>query len=182
MAKLSLREKYTKEVRDKMAQEFGIKNHMAVPKVSKIVINMGTGEAYRNKESYAKLQAELAAITGQKPKIQAARVSIAGFNLRAGMQVGLTSTLRGARMYSFLEKLISVVLPRLRDFRGVSKKSFDQNGNYTLGFAEHIVFPEIDLSAVAKPHGLEITIVSNAGSKEKGLKLLELLGMPFEKD
>ena len=129
----------------------------------------------------AKLQAEFAAITGQKPKIQAARISVAGFNLRAGMSVGLSTTLRSARMYSFLEKLVAVVLPRLRDFRGVPIKSFDKSGNYSLGFADHTVFPEIDLSKVDKPHGLEITIVTTAKNAQEGKKLLELIGMPFEK-
>ena len=177
-----MRDKYTKVVSPKLAQEFGIKNKMAIPRLTKIVVNMGTADTYKNKEAFARLQNDLAAITGQKPKVQAARVSVAGFNLRAGMHVGLSATLRGDRMYSFLEKLISIVLPRLRDFRGVSRKSFDSRGNYTVGFFEHTVFPEIDLAKVDKSHGLEVTIVGNSGSKEKGMKFLELLGMPFEKE
>lgn len=179
---MSLKEKYEKEVRPVLEKELDIKNPMATPKLVKVVVNIGTAELYKNKEGYAKLQTELAAITGQKPKIQAARVSVAGFNLRAGMQVGLSTTLRGAKMYSFLEKLIAVVLPRLRDFRGIPTKSFDKAGNYTLGFVEHTVFPEIDLTKVERPHGLEVTVVNTARNKEEGKKLLELLGFPFEKE
>lgn len=178
----SLKEKYEKEVKTKLAEELNIKNPMAVPHLSKIVINMGTGQEYKEKDAYAKLQAQFADIAGQKPKIQAAHISVAGFNLRAGMSVGLSTTLRGDRMYAFLEKLIAVVLPRLRDFRGISTKSFDMSGNYTLGMADHTVFPEIDMTKVDKPHGLEITIVNTARNKEEGLKLLQLLGMPFEKE
>lgn len=177
----SIQEKYEKQARATLVSELGIKNEMAIPKLRKIVVNMGTGESLRNKEMAQKLQSDLAAITGQKPAIRAARVSIAGFNLRAGQPVGLTVTLRGERMYQFLDKLISVVLPRLRDFRGVSTRSFDQNGNYSIGFSEHTIFPEIDITKTDHPRGMEVTIVSNAGSKEKGQRLLELLGMPFEK-
>ena len=181
MSKLTLRQKYEKELKSQLAKELNIDNPMAVPHLVKIVVNMGTGQGFRDKEGFAKLQADLAAITGQKPKIQSAHVSVAGFNLRAGMSVGLSTTLRGEKMYSFLEKLIAVVLPRLRDFRGVPTKSFDKSGNYTLGLVEHTVFPEIDLARVDKPHGLEVTIVNTARNKEEGMKLLELLGMPFEK-
>jgi large subunit ribosomal protein L5 len=177
----SVKEKYS-EARKTLGQELKIKNDLAIPGLKKIVVNMGTGESLRNKEQAAKLHEDMASITGQKPAIRAARVSIAGFNLRAGQPVGLTVTLRGERMYQFLDKLISVVLPRLRDFRGISRTSFDQNGNYTLGFSEHTVFPEIDLAKADRTRGLEITIVSNSGSKERGLRLLELLGMPFIKE
>lgn len=178
----SVLEKYQKDARKVLAEELGIKNELAIPKIQKVVINMGTGELHKNKEVYQKTVDEIAAISGQKPAVRAARISVAGFNLRAGTPVGLTVTLRGVRMYQFLDKLISVVLPRLRDFRGVPTKSFDPNGNYTLGFTEHTVFPEIDLAKVDRAKGLEVTIVSNAGSKEKGRRLLELLGMPFEKN
>lgn len=178
----ALREKYEKQVKSELKKEFGIKNDMAVPRIQKVVVNMGTGDLAKSKEAFAKLANELAAMTGQKPKIQAARISVAGFSLRAGQHVGLTVTLRSDRMYSFLQKLISVVLPRVRDFRGVPTKSFDKGGNYTLGFTEHSLFPEIDLAKVDKPHGMEITIVNNSGSPEIAKRLLELMGMPFEKE
>lgn len=177
----NLKEKYEKEIKPALAKELNINNPMAVPHLVKIVVNIGTGQGVKEKENFARLQQELSAITGQKPKLQAAHVSVAGFNLRAGMIVGMSTTLRGDRMYAFLEKLISVVLPRLRDFRGVSTKSFDKSGNYTLGFAEQTVFPEIDMTKSDKPHGLEVTIVNTARNKEEGMKLLELFGMPFEK-
>lgn len=178
---MNLREKYEKEARPALQKEFDIANAMAVPEIGKIVVNMGTGESLRNKETAEKIIAELAAITGQKPKVTRARVSIAGFNVREGMPVGVTVTLRKKRMYDFLTKLISVVLPRLRDFRGVSDKSFDGRGNYTLGVVEHTVFPEIDITKIDKPRGMEITIVIERSAKEQSKRLLEILGMPFEK-
>ncbi len=162
-------------------QEKNIKNKLSLPKVEKIVINMGTADLSKNKESWEKLISELAKITGQKPKVTRAKVSIAGFNLREGQLVGLKVTLRHAKMLSFLEKLTKVILPRLRDFRGIPKKGFDKNGNYTLGLAEHTVFPEIDITKVDRPRGLEISIVTNAGSPEKGFELLKSLGFPLEK-
>ncbi len=178
---MSLKDKYEKEVKSKLKEEFGIKNIMATPKLTKIVINIGTGDAYKSKDSFGKIASDLSSITGQKAKITTARSSIAGFNIRAGMQVGLTVTLRGIRMYDFFERFVSIVLPRLRDFRGVPTKSFDKNGNYTLGLVEHTVFPEIDLAKVEKARGMEITFVTKDGSPEKSKRLLELLGMPFEK-
>ncbi len=177
----SIKTLYKDEVAKTLAKEFEIKNVHAIPRISKIVINMGTGEKLRDKNSKEKLMKHLAIITGQKPKIQQARVSVAGFGLRAGMPVGLTVTLRGDRMYDFLQKLITIVLPRLRDFRGVPTTSFDGSGNYTLGISEYTVFPEIDITQIDRPHGMEITIVSNSGSKEKAFRMLELLGMPFQK-
>lgn len=177
---ISVKEKYNTEFANVFAKEFGIKNTNALPRLGKVVVNIGTGAEMRQKEVAAKLLSEFSAMTGQKPKIQKARLSIAGFGLREGMPVGLTVTLRGERMFAFLDKLISVVLPRFRDFRGVPAK-FDANGNYTLGIGEYTVFPEIDLAKVDKVRGLEITIVTNAGSPEKGKKMLTLLGMPFEK-
>lgn len=178
----TLKQKYQKEIMPELKKEFELKNVHSIPKVHKVVVNLGTGEKLRDKGTREKLTTHIAAITGQKPKVQQARVSVAGFGIRAGMPVGLTVTLRGDRMYDFLQKLITIVLPRLRDFRGVSGTSFDGNGNYTLGMTEYTVFPEIDITQVDRPHGIEITVVTNAGSKEKGYRLLELLGMPFVKE
>ncbi len=176
-----LKEKYTKEVAKELANELGIKNPHAVPKIVKVTVNMGTGEKLRNKEIKDKLVSEFALITGQKPKIVGARISIAGFGLRAGMPVGLTATLRGRRAYYFLDKLISVVLPRLRDFRGIPVRNFDNHGNYTLGIKEHSIFPEIDITKVSGNQGLEITVVTNIKNREGALLLLKKLGFPFEK-
>ena len=156
-------------------------NIMEKPKLTKIVINAGIGDTLKSKEALAKIVADMAAITGQKPKITKARISIAGFNLRAGMNVGLVVTLRGKCMNAFFEKLVKITLPRLRDFRGVRTTSFDNGGNYTLGVVDHTVFPEIDLAKVDKARGMEITIVTNAKNKEQARELLETLGMPFEK-
>lgn len=177
-----LQEKYRNEVKDALAKEFTIKNSLAVPKLEKVVINVGVGSLVKNRDQMEALRKDLAAITGQAPAIRAAKVSIASFSLRAGMPVGLAVTLRGEKMYSFLDRLFSIVLPRLRDFKGVSIKSFDKIGNYTLGFAEHTVFPEIDTAKSASAHGFEITIVTTAKDKEKSKRLLELMGMPFVKD
>lgn len=176
-----LKEKFEKEVRAKLASDFDIKNTMAVPTVKKVVLNMGIGEISKNKELRESLTRDLATIAGQTPSIRRARVSIASFNLRAGMPVGLAVTLRGDKMYSFLDKLFSIVLPRLRDFRGVSDNSFDKSGNYTLGIAEHTLFPEIDIAKTPNPKSMEATIVVASSDKEKSKKLLEMLGMPFEK-
>jgi large subunit ribosomal protein L5 len=176
-----LQEKYEKEVRKTLMSEFGAKNPYELPKVSKVVINMGVGAAAKNQQTMDALKKDLAAITGQAPSIRSAKVSIASFSLRAGMPVGLAVTLRGDHMYSFLDRLFSIVLPRLRDFRGVPVKSFDKFGSYTLGFAEHTVFPEIDPTKSAAPHGMEVTITITGSDPEKSKKLLELMGMPFEK-
>jgi large subunit ribosomal protein L5 len=181
MAKQRLQEKFEKEVKETLATELGIKNVLAIPKVTKVVVNMGVGEAAKNQQAMDNLKKDMATITGQAPSIRNAKVSIASFSLRAGMPVGLSVTLRGSRMYSFLDRLFSITLPRLRDFRGVSVKSFDKQGNYTLGFAEHTVFPEIDPTKSAQPHGMEISIVTTAGDPVKAKRLLELLGCPFEK-
>lgn len=180
MSKQRLQEKYEKEVFKTLVSEFGIKNKMAVPKINKVVLNVGTGSIAKNKEVVENLKKDLAAISGQKPATKVAKVSIASFGLRRGMPVGLAVTLRREMMYAFLDRLFSIVLPRLRDFRGVSRKSFDKSGNYTLGVTEHIIFPEADITK-GTPHGLEITIVVNSGNKEVSERLLELLGMPFEK-
>lgn len=176
-----LLEKYKKEISLNLARELGVKNPMATPRVTKVVVNMGTGTIKDNKEEQEKAVSELASIVGQKPSVRLARRSVAGFNLREGEPVGISATLRGVRMYHFIDKLLNIVLPRLRDFRGVSKRSFDKDGNYTLGFAEHTVFPEIDLGKVSRARGLEVTIVTNTHSPEKSKRLLEEMGMPFEK-
>ncbi|MGA2910358.1 MAG: 50S ribosomal protein L5 [Candidatus Microgenomates bacterium] len=177
-----LHEKFEKEIKDTLSKEFEIRNNLAIPKVTKVVVNMGIGLAAKNQQQMDSLKKDLAVITGQAPAIRNAKVSIASFNLRAGMPVGLSVTLRGDRMYAFLDRLFSIVLPRLRDFRGVPLKSFDGRGNYTLGFEEHTVFPEIDPTKAAAAHGLEITIVTTAGTPEKAKRLLELLGCPFVKE
>lgn len=169
------------QIEEILAKELGIKNKMALPKINKVVLNMGIGEAAKNQQIVDNLKRDLAAISGQFPSIRKARVSIASFSLRAGMPVGLTLTLRGSRMYAFLDRLFSITLPRLRDFRGVPLKSFDQDGNYTLGFAEHTIFPEIDPTKSASSHGMEVTIVTNTHNMVESKRLLELLGCPFEK-
>jgi len=175
-----LKEKYEKEIRKTLTKEFGIDNEMAIPKLTKVVVNIGLGEASKNKQLLEQTKKDLAVITGQMPSVRSAKVSVASFGIRIGMPVGLKVTLRGERMYSFLDKLFSIVLPRLRDFRGVSLKSLDKFGNYTLGLVEYSVFPEIDITKT-QPKGLEITVVCNTNDTEKSKKLLELLGMPFEK-
>lgn len=176
-----LKEEYEKVVLPALQKELGLKNHMATPRLEKIVVNAGVGLVAKNKELMEALSKDIAAITGQKPSIRKAKTSEAGFNVRAGMPVGLKVTLRGSRMYNFLDRLVSVVLPRLRDFRGLSLKSFDKSGNYSLGISEHTVFPEVDTGKAGKPHGLEITIVTSSNETDKSKRLLELLGMPFEK-
>jgi len=177
-----LQEKYQKEVAPKLKEEFGIDNVMAIPRLEKVVLNMGIGTVAKNKEQKAALTTDFAIIAGQEPSLRLAKVSIATFSLRRGMPVGLAVTLRSERMYSFLDRLFSIVLPRLRDFRGLAKKSLDKSGNYTLGFTEHTVFPEIDPTKAATPHGLEVTIVTSATQPKEAERLLELLGMPFEKE
>ena len=181
MQKPRLQEKYEKDVKEELVKEFEIKNSMALPFVEKVVVNMGVGEAARNKELFESLKKDMTNLTGQLGSVRASKVSIASFNLRQGMPVGLSVTLRGERMFSFLDKLVSIVLPRLRDFRGVSASSFDKYGNFTLGIVEHTVFPEIDMSKSAPPHGVEVTIVVKNSDPEKSKRLLELLGMPFQK-
>ncbi len=179
--KYSLKEKYEKEVRPLLKKEFGVTAAMAVPGITKIVVNVGTGELLKNKEAKEKLMKDLAMMTGQKPKVQEAHISVAGFGIRKGNPVGLSVTLRRKRMYEFLGRLISIVLPRLRDFRGLPFSSFDKHGNYSIGFPEYSVFPEIDVTKVEKSRGVEITIVTNARNVEKSKRLLTLMGLPFEK-
>jgi large subunit ribosomal protein L5 len=176
-----LKELYQTEVRKKLQDEFQIKNPMAVPKVEKVVLNMGMGEAISNSKILDSAVEELATITGQKPVVTKAKKSIAAFKLREGVPIGTMVTLRGEKMYEFLDRLISVALPRVRDFRGVPTKSFDGRGNYTLGIRDHLIFPEIDPVKVDKPKGMNITIVTTAKNDEQARTLLRELGMPFGK-
>jgi large subunit ribosomal protein L5 len=174
-----LKEHYQTEVRKKLQDEFGIKNPMAVPKVEKIVLNMGMGEAIQNSKILDSAVDELTTITGQKPVITKAKKSIAAFKLREGVPIGTMVTLRGEKMYEFLDRLINLALPRVRDFRGVPAKAFDGRGNYTLGIKDHLIFPEIDISKVDKSKGMNITIVTSAKNDEQARFLLKELGMPF---
>lgn len=174
-----LRERYTKEIAPALAKEFDIKNPMAVPKLEKIVINMGLGEAIANSKIVDTAVDELGSITGQKPVVTRAKKAIAAFKLRQGMAIGSMVTLRGDRMYEFLDRLVSVALPRVRDFRGVSPKAFDGRGNYTLGIREQLIFPEIDFNRVDRTRGMNISIVTTARDDEQARALLRALGMPF---
>jgi large subunit ribosomal protein L5 len=174
-----LKEQYTKEVRKKLADQFDIKNPMAIPKVEKVVLNMGVGEAIQNIKVLDNAVDELATITGQKPVVTKAKKSIASFKLREGQSIGARVTLRGEKMYEFLDRLINIALPRVRDFRGVPTKSFDGRGNYTLGIRDHLIFPEIDPVKVDKSRGMNITIVTTAKDDEQARFLLRELGMPF---
>ncbi len=174
-----LKERYQREIAPALAKEFEIKNPMAVPKVVKIVLNMGLGEAVANSKIVDTAATELTAVAGQKPVVTKAKKSIASFKLRAGMPIGTMVTLRGDRMYEFLDRLVSVALPRVRDFRGVSPKSFDGRGNYTIGVREQLIFPEIDFNKVDKTRGMNISIVTSARNDEHARALLKALGMPF---
>lgn len=169
------------EKQKQLKEKLGIKNVHAVPKLSKIVINMGVKDVLSDKKNLEKASAQLSKISGQKPKITRAKKAISTFKLREEDEIGLVATLRGKRMYNFFEKLIGIVLPRLRDFRGIPRKSFDGHGNYTLGFEESTVFPEVDPATVDKAQGLEVVIVTTAKDNNEGLALLEILGMPFVK-
>jgi large subunit ribosomal protein L5 len=176
-----LKEKYMKEIIPALMKKFNYKSVMQVPKIEKVVVNMGVGDAVQNAKALDNAVEELTLITGQKPLITRAKKSIAGFRLREGMPIGAKVTLRGERMYEFLDKLISVSLPRVRDFHGVSKKAFDGRGNYTLGIKEQLIFPEIDYDKVSKVRGMDIVIVTTANTDEEARELLTELGMPFQK-
>jgi large subunit ribosomal protein L5 len=176
-----LKQRYKDEVVARLQKEFGIDNIMAVPKLEKISLNMGVGEAISNIKILDDAVEELAALAGQRPVITRAQKSIAAFKLRQGMPIGARVTLRGTRMWEFLDRLISVALPRVRDFRGISTKSFDGRGNYTLGVRDQLIFPEIDYNKVEKTKGMNITIVTTAGNDERALFLLRELGMPFQR-
>jgi len=174
-----LKERYQKEVAPAIAKEFGIKNPMAIPRVQKVVLNMGMGEAIANAKILDTAVDELRSITGQKPVVTKAKKSIASFKLRQGMPIGAMVTLRGDRMYEFLDRLVSIALPRVRDFRGVSPKAFDGRGNYTIGVREQLIFPEIDFNKVDKLRGMNISIITTARNDEQARALLKGLGMPF---
>ncbi len=174
-----LRERFDKEVAPALMKEFELKNPMAVPRLNKVIINMGVGEATQNAKLLDPAAAELAQIAGQKPVITRAKKSIAAFKVREGMPIGVMVTLRGDRMYEFLDRLINVALARVRDFRGVSTKSFDGRGNYTLGLRDQLIFPEIDYSKVEKLKGMNVTIVTTARSDDQARALLKGIGMPF---
>ena len=174
-----LKERYQKEIAPAIAKEFGIENPMAIPRLEKIVINMGLGEAIGNAKIVDTGADELRVVTGQKPVTTRAKKSIASFKLRQGMPIGTMVTLRGDRMYEFLDRLVSIALPRVRDFRGVSPKGFDGRGNFTLGLKDQLLFPEIDYMKVDKSRGMNVSVVTTARTDQEARKLLQLIGMPF---
>ena len=176
-----LQEKYEKDVAARLAKEFGITNPMAVPRITKVVCNIGLGEAPRNAKLLDQAVEELATITGQKPVIRKARKSIAQFKLRVGMQIGCSVTLRRDRMFEFLDRLVNIALPRVRDFRGLSPKGFDGRGNFTMGIRDHLIFPEIDYTKVENPKGMNVTVVTTAKTDDQARFLLQELGFPFAK-
>jgi large subunit ribosomal protein L5 len=177
-----LKERYREEIVPRLMELGGYQNVMQVPRLEKVVVSIGLGEAIQNARALEGAERDLPAITGQKPIVTRAKRSIAAFRLRTGMPIGLKVTLRKDRMYDFLERLVSIVLPRIREFRGVPRDSFDGRGNYTLGLREQTVFPEIDYDKIDKVRGLEITIVTTARTDEEGRQFLELFGMPFSRD
>lgn len=175
----SLQEKYVSEIMPKLKEQFGYKNVMQIPKIEKIIVNIGVGEAVQNAKAIDGAVSDLTLITGQKPIITKAKKSIAGFKLREGVAIGCKVTLRGERMYDFLDKLINIVLPRVRDFRGVSPQAFDGRGNYALGIKEQTIFPEIEFDKIDKIRGLEVVVVTTAKTDEEARALLKDMGMPF---
>lgn len=177
-----LRMRYREEVAPRLQKEFGVENRMAVPRLEKIVLNMGMGEAIQNIKILEDAVEELAAIAGQRPSVRRAKKSIASFKLREGMPIGCSVTLRGNRMWDFLDRLLTVALPRVRDFRGVPAKSFDGRGSYTLGIRDHLIFQEIDFNKVDKPKGMNVTFVTTAENDEQAMHLLRELGMPFARN
>ncbi|MBN1373079.1 MAG: 50S ribosomal protein L5 [Anaerolineaceae bacterium] len=176
-----LKEQYQTEVVPALMKSLGLDNVMQVPKLQKIVLNIGLGEAMDNPKALEAASTDLVTITGQKPVITKARVSVAAFKLREGRQIGAKVTLRGERMWAFLDRLVNVVLPRVRDFRGIARDAFDGRGNYTLGLREQLIFPEIEYDKIDKVRGMEITIVTTAQSDDHAAAMLEMLGMPFRK-
>ncbi|EGK09755.1 50S ribosomal protein L5 [Desmospora sp. 8437] len=181
VATLPLKERYKQEISPSLMKKFDYTSPMQVPKIEKVVINMGVGEAVQNAKVLDGAVEDLAQISGQKPVVTRAKKSIAGFKLREGMPIGAKVTLRGERMYDFLDKLINVALPRVRDFRGISPKAFDGRGNYTLGLKEQLVFPEIEYDKVDKVRGMDVVIVTTANTDEETRELLTQMGMPFRK-
>ena len=177
-----LLEKYQKQVVQELIKKFNYKNKLSLPKLQKIVVNMGVGRAVDNKKLIEEAMKHLTIVTGQKPLVTVAKKAIAGFKLRKGQAIGCKVTLRGKRMFEFLDRLISIVLPRIRDFRGISPKAFDGRGNYTLGLTEQIVFPEISIESVEFVQGMDITMVISGNSNEQSCELLKLLGMPFRSE
>jgi large subunit ribosomal protein L5 len=177
-----LKERYEQEIRPRLGERFGYRSAMEVPRIEKITLNMGIGDAKQDSNVLDGAMEQLATIAGQRPNVRRARKSIAAFKLRAGMPVGATVTLRGARMYEFLDRLMSVAIPRVRDFRGLSPRSFDGRGNYSLGIREQIIFPEVDYDSIDQVRGLDVTITTTAGSDEEALALLQELGMPFRRE
>ena len=182
MAAPRLLEAYRNRIVPEMVKTFGYKNSLSAPKLKKIVINVGMGEATQDIKMLEAAQNELAAITGQKPLTTRAKKSIASFKIRKGMPIGCKVTLRRAMMYEFFDRLISIAIPRIRDFRGLPVDSFDRGGNYSFGLDEQVIFPEVNVDKVIKPHGMDITIVTNAKSREEAFTLLKLFGVPFKKD
>jgi large subunit ribosomal protein L5 len=182
MMAIRLKERYEKEVTPALQKSLGLDNVMEVPRVEKVILNIGLGEAMDNAKALDAAVEDLGRITGQKPVITKARKSIANFKLREGREIGTKVTLRGERMWSFLDRLMSIALPRVRDFRGVNPNSFDGRGNYSLGFSEQLVFPEIDYDDIDKIRGFEVTIVTTAKTDEHGRELLRMLGMPFRSE
>lgn len=179
---MNLKKRFKEELGSKLKESLGLVNPMSIPKLSKIVLNMGVKDAQDDKKNMEEAAKALTLISGQKPKVTKAKKAIAAFKLREGDAIGLVVTLHGERMYNFFEKLVTVVLPRIRDFHGVTDKSIDGNGNYTLGFRENIFFPEIDIAKIDKVRGLEITIVTTTRDKKQARELLKILGMPFRED
>lgn len=179
MAVPRLKEKYRTEIVPALREQFGYKNVMQVPRVTKVTLNMGIGEGTRDAKVVEEASNQLARISGQKPQVRRARKSVANFKLRAGMPVGLRVTLRGDRMYEMLDRLVSIALPRIRDFQGISPKGFDGHGNFNLGIREQIIFPEIDYDKIDKIRGLDIAITTTAKTDEEGRALLKMMGMPF---
>src|SRR5438270_10880339 len=182
MASARLKTRYVEEIRPALVERFGYSTPMQAPKIQKITVNMGVGDAKQDSKVLDAASEQLATITGQKPNIRRARKSIAQFKVREGMPVGVAVTLRGERSYEFLDRLMSVAIPRIRDFRGLSRRAFDGRGNYSLGVREQLIFPEIDYDAIDQVRGLDITITTTASSDDESFALLEALGMPFARD
>jgi large subunit ribosomal protein L5 len=182
MARARLKTRYNEEIRPALVERFGYSTPMQAPKIQKVTVNMGVGEAKQDSKMLEAASEQLATITGQKPNVRRARKSIAQFKVREGMPVGVAVTLRGERSYEFLDRLMSVAIPRIRDFRGLNPRAFDGRGNYSLGVREQIIFPEVDYDEIDQVRGLNITITTSAASDEEAYALLEAFGMPFSKD